>query len=278
MNKTSAPALKSSQDVAVRQQPPKASLVRTFAARVGVDPDKLLSTLKDTAFKQPYKDGKPGPEVTDAQMMALLVVSNEYGLNPFLKEIYAFPAKGGGIVPIIGVDGWIRIMNSRVEFKSQEFKYPEDGVAKEDYYVECVIERFDRAKPTVIREYLAECYRDTDPWRSHPRRMTRHKALIQCIRIAFGYAGAYDPDEGERIANALAIDVTPVQGSSTKPATRAPRERLAHQPAQAVDSQALKSAQPAEIQQETLPEEGEFQSLASEPSEIPDEEDAGARG
>src|SRR5579859_2316793 len=107
--------------------PPKMSLVRKFAAKLGVDADKLLSTLKDTAFRQPYKDGKPWPEVTDAQMMALLVVSNEYGLNPFLKEIYAFPAKGGGIVPIIGVDGWIRIMNSRPEFRSQEFVYPDDS-------------------------------------------------------------------------------------------------------------------------------------------------------
>jgi phage recombination protein Bet len=264
-----APAT-AAQSVAI-SPPPKASLVRTFAQRLGVDADKLLPTLKDTAFKQPYKDGKPGAEVTDAQMMALLVVANEYGLNPFLKEIYAFPTKGGGIAPIVGVDGWIRIMNSRPEFKSQEFVYPDDSVSKDDYYVECIIERHDRTKPTVIREYLSECYRDTDPWRSHPRRMVRHKALIQCIRIAFGYGGMYDPDEAERIADAMAIDIT--ASSATKPVTRAPRERLEHQPTSAVEQPATRAADPVEAPSNSQAEE--FHSLASEPEE---EMEPGSRG
>ncbi len=32
-----------------------------------------------------------------------------------------------------------------------------------------------------------------------PQRMLRHKAMIQCARIAFGYGGIYDQDEGEKI-------------------------------------------------------------------------------
>jgi hypothetical protein len=32
------------------------------------------------------------------------------------------------------------------------------------------------------------------------RRMLRHKAMIQCGRIAFGYGGIHDPEEGETIA------------------------------------------------------------------------------
>ena len=34
--------------------------------------------------------------------------------------------------------------------------------------------------------------------------MLRHKALIQCARIAFGFAGIYDEDEGQRIREAEA--------------------------------------------------------------------------
>jgi hypothetical protein len=30
--------------------------------------------------------------------------------------------------------------------------------------------------------------------------MLRHKALVQCARLAFGLVGVYDPDEAERIA------------------------------------------------------------------------------
>jgi phage recombination protein Bet len=242
---------------------PRASLVRTFATKLGVEPEKLMTTLKDTAFKQPSKDGKPGIEVTDAQMMALLVVANEYGLNPFLREIYAFPTKGGGIAPIVSIDGWIRIVNSRPEFKSMEFAYPPDGTDKADYYVECTIERRDREKPIIVREYFAEVYRNTDPWNSHPRRMTRHKAFIQCARLAFGFGGIYDPDEAERIANAMAIDVTPTS-AHTKPATRAPQARqIEQQPSNPPPADAVAD------------EDGEFRSLASEPQ---DEDEAGVRG
>jgi hypothetical protein len=31
--------------------------------------------------------------VTDEQMMALLIVADQYGLNPFTKEIYGYPDK-----------------------------------------------------------------------------------------------------------------------------------------------------------------------------------------
>ena len=36
--------------------------------------------------------------------------------------------------------------------------------------------------------------------------MLRHKAMIQCARLAFGYAGIYDQDEAERIVEK---DITP---------------------------------------------------------------------
>lgn len=216
------------------------SLVRTFAARYQVDPKTLLKTLKDTAFKQPGKnDGggwKAGPEVTDEQMVALLVVANEYRLNPFIKEIYAFPAKGGGIVPIISVDGWIRIVNERPELEYIEFFYGQDDpagcLAKDSvYWVECEIKRKDRSKPVRIREYFAECWRNTDPWNTTGRRMLRHRAFIQCGRIVFGYGGVYDPDEGERIANSMAIDSTAEDITNRgKPATAEPRARQVEGP------------------------------------------------
>ncbi|MFO1465836.1 MAG: recombinase RecT [Steroidobacteraceae bacterium] len=95
-------------------------------------------------------------------------------------------------------------------------------------WIECTIERKDRSMPVSVREYLAECERDTGPWKSHPRRMLRHKALIQCARIAFGFAGVYDPDEGDRI-----VATIETQGHSVKPATEAPKVIEQQQPAAA---------------------------------------------
>lgn len=160
------------------------SLTGKLAQRFDMDSSpELLDTLKATAFKG---------QVSDAQMTALLIVANQYGLNPWTKEIYAFPDSNNGIVPVVGVDGWARIINEHPQFDGLEFE-------QTDKECTCIIYRKDRAKPTKVTEYKDECSRDTKPWRSHPKRMLRHKALIQCARLAFGYTGIYDQDEAERI-------------------------------------------------------------------------------
>lgn len=193
-----------------------ASLMARFATRFGVDPDKMLDTLKQTAFKQ-----KGEKVVSNEQMMALLIVAEAYNLNPFTKEIYAFPSEQG-IVPIISVDGWIRMINEHPQFESMELKYADEG--SDNPWIECIIHRKDRSKAIVIREYLEECIRDTAPWQSHPRRMLRHRAIMQCGRVAFGFSGAYDPDEGERIFEA-ARDVTPPK--NMMPQTKEPQRKAA---------------------------------------------------
>src|SRR5690606_37802182 len=166
----------------------RASLVEKFAGKYNIEPNRLMSVLKATAFRQ--RNDEP---VTNEQMAALLIVADQYGLNPFTKEIYAFPDKGG-IVPVVGVDGWLRIMNEHPEFNGLEVHMTEDGQA-----CTCIIHRRDRGHPIVITEYMSEVRRDTQPWKSHPRRMLRHKAIIQCARVAFGFAGIHDEDEAERV-------------------------------------------------------------------------------
>ena len=156
----------------------------------------LIETLKSTAFKS-------NTQVTDEQMTALLIVANQYGLNPFTREIFAFPDKGG-IVPVVGVDGWSRIMNTHPQFDGMDFT--SDGES-----CTCIIYRKDRTHPTSATEYMDECKRDTSPaWKSHPRRMLRHKAMIQAARLAFGFTGIYDQDEAERIMEVKGEkDITP---------------------------------------------------------------------
>lgn len=165
---------------------PRTSLVMRTAERFGVDPGRLLPTLKATCFKS-------STPASDEQMMALLIVAEQYHLNPFTKELYAYPDKGG-IVPVVSVDGWARIINEHPMLDGIDFEYAPDGSS-----VTCILHRKDRAHPIRVTEFLDECIRNTDPWRKSPRRMLRHKALIQCARIAFGFAGIYDDDEAERI-------------------------------------------------------------------------------
>lgn len=167
-------------------------VIQRMAERYGVDEQKLFSTLKSTAFRVP--DGAPSNE----QMMALMVVADQYKLNPFLKEIYAFPSQSG-IVPVVGVDGWARIINEHPQFDGMDFEQDAESCT-------CRMYRKDRKHPIAVTEFMEECRRGTQPWKSHPRRMLRHKAMIQCARIAFGFAGIYDPDEAERISESQAAE------------------------------------------------------------------------
>lgn len=152
------------------------------------DGSGLIETLKATAFKG---------QVSDAQMTALMIVANQYGLNPWTKEIYAFPDSNNGIVPVVGVDGWSRIINDNVQFDGMEFEQDDESCT-------CIIFRKDRKHPIRVTEYMSECKRDVKPWKSHPRRMLRHKAMIQCARLAFGFVGIYEQDEAERIIETTA--------------------------------------------------------------------------
>ncbi|BBM67893.1 hypothetical protein VA249_45390 (plasmid) [Vibrio alfacsensis] len=191
------------------------SLIGKLAEKFGVDPIKFWDTLKATAFKQ--RNGQPP---TNEQMMALLIVADQYGLNPFTKEIYAFPDQQNGIIPVVGIDGWSRIINQHPQFDGMEFRFAETtiqlvGVDKPIFeWIECVMYRKDRERPTVIREYLDEIYREpfkgvgnngpytkNGPWQTHTRRFSRHKVIIQTARIALGYTGIYDEDEADRIIN-----------------------------------------------------------------------------
>lgn len=198
---------------AQKRRPPSA--LALMAMRLGVSEANLSSTLKATVFKN----------CTDAEFVALVIVANEYKLNPLTKEIYAFAAKGGGIVPLVSIDGWVKIMNDHPQFDGIEFNDLPDADGKL-YGIEAVIYRKDRSRPIRVTEYLDECKRNTDPWNKTPCRMLRHRALIQGARYAFGFSGIYADDETEVIQNGAMVDARNV----TPPPTRQQTTQIAHDP------------------------------------------------
>jgi phage recombination protein Bet len=213
------------------------TLTTKLAKRLDMgDGSSLTSTLKQTCFRQRGND-----VVTDAQMEALLIVSEQYRLNPFTKEIFAFADKGA-IVPVVSVDGWSRIINENPAFNGLEFRYSEEIVTMPrgkpcPAWCEVVIYRKDRDRPTIVREYLDEVYQSPrgqnaydGPWQSHTKRFLRHKTLIQGSRIAFGFAGIYDEDEARRIIDAGTVDAATGEITPAAPARPAlpayPQESL----------------------------------------------------
>lgn len=208
------------------------SLISKIAGKYGVDSNKLLDTLKATAFRQ-----KEGVTISNEQMMALLIVADQYNLNPFTKEIYAFPDKNNGIVPVVGVDGWARIVNEHPQFDGLEFIEAEQVRQMDDdshscpVWIKCVIYRKDRSHPVSIKEHLEECYKPPitgekkgggqykikGHWQTHTKRALRHKAFVQTGRIAFAFVGIYDEDEASRIIEGQA-DAQPAPPQQSKAA------------------------------------------------------------
>lgn len=156
------------------------SALAALAMRLNVSEGTLTSTLKNTVFKG----------ASNEEFVSLVIVANAYNLNPMLKEIFAFPAKGGGIIPVVSVDGWIRIINEHPAFDGIEFNdiVDEDGKL---YAIESVIYRSDRNRPIKVTEYMDECKGAGPAWQKTPKRMLRHRALIQGGRVAFGFSGIY---------------------------------------------------------------------------------------
>jgi phage recombination protein Bet len=161
----------------------------TIAARYGMEPAAFEATVRGTC-------GLAG--ATREEFAAFVLVANEYRLNPLTREIYAFPKKGGGIQPIVSVDGWLNLANSHPQFDGLEVEFEHDDAGKL-ISATARVHRKDRSHPIVVTEYLAECVRSTDPWKM-AHRMLRHKAAIQGIRYAFGFSGIMEPDEAESIA------------------------------------------------------------------------------
>ena len=69
-------------------------------------------------------------------------------------------------------------------------------------YLECTLYRKDRRVATTVREYMSEANTASGAWLTHPRRMLRHKAMVQCARLSFGLGCLYEPDEADRIRSA----------------------------------------------------------------------------
>lgn len=195
------------------------SVLIRMAAKYGCDTDKFYNTLKTTCFRVKVKNEK-GQYVfrapTEAEFLTLLVVAEQLGLNPMLGELYAFPDKAGGIVPIVGVNGWRQIAASNPEYAgvrfeiSQELETIEAAHITAPSYISTFV-KVRRPDGFVFESqgiaFFSEKFRgDSEAWRKYPRQMLLNKSLIQALKNAFpSCAGLYDDDDASAMASAGAM-------------------------------------------------------------------------
>ena len=180
------------------------SLIGRLGAQWGVDAAKLRSTLINTVFRQ-----GDGSQPSNEELMVVLLVCEQYSLNPFAREIFAFKAKGGQIVPVVSLDGWAKIVRRQKDFNGMRFRVSERTVEMAGRqlpeFCECSIFLKGIDEPVTVQEYAEECFNERSPvWNKWPRRMLRTRAFIQAARLAFSLTGLYD--EGDAFgADASAV-------------------------------------------------------------------------
>jgi len=157
---------------------------------------------------------------SENDLKRLLIASERLGLDPLNNEIYALQSGDdpmSAALLVVSVNGWSRILNANPAFDGMHFLESSETSDSIPEWIECTIHRKDRSVPTTVREYFCEVKGEQGAWLTHPRRMLRHKAMVQCARICFGLVGVYDPDEAIRIqeSNAARGQADPFQSKNS---------------------------------------------------------------
>lgn len=171
-----------------------------------VSPDEVVAVLSNVVMRN----------ASPAEMIAFAMVARAYDLDPLKREIYAFKNKEGVMMAGLYFDGWITIINRHKDFAGMEIDYKDHPQTGMPHSCTVTIHTKSRPKfPTVVTEYFDECRMAKEHWTKWPRRQLRHKAIIQCARVAFGFAGIGDMQEfQDRDSNLAPIAGTRDRGSS----------------------------------------------------------------
>ncbi len=184
----------------------KRSLIEGLAAQFGVEPAPFLSAILGLITPRRMGTGEPIPVPTEVQV-AFLLMCQRYTLDPFAREIYlGYDEAKDRWQPIVGVDGWIRIVQRQKQYNGCELVEVFDEDTKEFVGVRAMFHRRDQEHPVIVTEWLNENRRSTTSWNDRPRRMNRHRAYIQGARLAFGLTGIMETDEWEQFVESRAVE------------------------------------------------------------------------
>lgn len=156
---------------------------------------------------------------SEYDMERLLVACEALQLSPVGREVFAIkgPDQRSGVQIVIGLEGWLRLMDQHPAFEGMQFIESEELEEGVPSWIECKIYRRDRRKPISAKEYLSESKRGEGAWLTHPRRMLRNKSLVQCARLAFALpslaSGVYQDELNLSSTTAKDIPATRRPGS-----------------------------------------------------------------
>ena len=125
-------------------------------------------------------------EVPAKTILTLLRIMQSLYLDPLSEEIGFTQYDDGHWQVFITIEGCAKLLNQHPQFNGLVFNQADTLVEGVPEWIECSIYRRDRIMPITVREYLMEVRSEKEIWQKMPRRMLRHRALQQCVRLAMG--------------------------------------------------------------------------------------------
>lgn len=136
-------------DAALEESAKRQSITASAAAVLGVEPSKLCGLLRNV-----WRTSKGQEPLTDQEMFQGISLIARYELDPIAKEIYV-TRTSKGLVTIIGIDGWIKVLDRTDHYDGFDVELHSDENGKIDY-VDTKIFSKKRAHPTTYRAYASE--------------------------------------------------------------------------------------------------------------------------
>lgn len=123
-------------------------------------------------------------EVPAKTILHLLRTMQSLHLDPLNEEIGFTQYEDGIWQVFITIEGCSKLLNQHSQFNGLTFNQSDTLINGIPEWIECSIYRRDRILPITVREHLIEVRGENAIWQKMPRRMLRHRALQQCVRLA----------------------------------------------------------------------------------------------
>ena len=193
------------ETVAIRQQ----TIGERAAKRLGIPPGKLLEMMR-----QIWKVSKGQDPLTDHELFIGLSMVAKYDLDPTCKEIYVTRGNDGKLMVVVGIDGWVKILDRTKHYDGFEQDLHFDGAGNIEW-IETRIYSTKRSKPTVYRAYWKEYQAVAGFMKGKiPIHMLRLFSLHHATRL-FTPIGGHVRDESESFMM-MAQEPEPVRYSGSK--------------------------------------------------------------
>ena len=117
-------------------------------------------------------------------ILTLLRMMQNLHLDPLNEEIGFTQYEDGGWQVFITIEGCSKLLNQHPQFNGLVFSQADTLIEGVPEWMECSIYRRDRILPITVREHYLEVRGENAIWQKMPRRMLRHRALQQCVKLA----------------------------------------------------------------------------------------------